>query len=34
MQFDGFTGVLLQNAENGLSGQAGTHSGDNKSEQE
>jgi hypothetical protein len=33
MQFDGFTGALLQDAENGLSGQAGTYSGDDKSEQ-
>jgi len=33
MQLDGFTGALLQDAENGLSGQAGTYSGDDKSEQ-
>ena len=33
MQLDSFTGVLLEDAENGLSGQAGTDSGDDKSEQ-
>jgi len=33
MQLDGFTGALLRDAENGLSGQTGTYSGDDKSEQ-
>ncbi len=32
MQLDSFTGVLLEDAENGLSGQAGTDSYDDKSE--
>ena len=33
MQLDSFTGVLLEDAENGLSGQAGTDNCDDKSEQ-
>ena len=32
MQLDSFTGVLLEDAENGLSGQAGIDSCDDKSE--
>ncbi len=32
MQLDSFTGVLLEDAENGLSGQAGTDSCHEKSE--
>ena len=32
MQLDSFTGVLLKDAENGLSGQAGTDRCDDKSE--
>ena len=32
MQLDSFTGVLLEDAENGLSGQAGTDGCDDKSE--
>ena len=32
MQLDSFTGVLLEDAENGLSGQAGTDSCNDKSE--
>ena len=34
MQLDSFTGVLLEDGENGLSGQAGTDSRDDKSEKE
>jgi len=34
MQLDSFTGLLLEDGENGLSGQAGTDSCDDKSEKE